>query len=501
MSTIRRQSIISSGIVYFGFALGFLNTLLFTKEHGGFTPEQYGLTTIFLVIANIMYYFANLGMQAYIFKFYPYYNDNLPPEKNDMITWSLLVSFLGFLLVICGGLVFKSWVIRKFGANSPELIKYYYWVFPLGFGLTLYSLLEAFAWQLKRSILTNFLREVLFRLFTTILIVLIFTGILKSFDLFIKIYAFTYMFLALILAFILLKYKELHFTISPSRVTRKFFRKIFTQISLVWGGGLVYYISLLFAQLVIAAVVPGGLTYVAVYSLAQYIASLIQAPQRVIVSAATGPLSQAWKDKDYAKISRIYKRSSINQLIFSVGMFVLIWINFTDGVLTFHLKNTYLDARYVFLFIGLTRIIDMGTGLNSHVIATSTLWRFDFFTGIILAALTLPMNYILAKTEGVIGPAIADLITFSIYNAIRFVFLYQRFNMQPFTFKTLYTLLLGLVAYLICHALFASYEGILWIFVRSTVFMAIYVSGVLGLNLSEDVIPVLRTIRKRLGMK
>ena len=73
MNTIRRQSILSFGIVYFGFALGFLNIYLFTRE-GGFTETQYGLTGTFIAIANVMFSFASLGMQAYIYKFYPYYN-------------------------------------------------------------------------------------------------------------------------------------------------------------------------------------------------------------------------------------------------------------------------------------------------------------------------------------------------------------------------------------------------------------------------------------------
>ena len=61
MSTIRRQSILSSFIVYFGFALGFFNTYLFTRE-GGFTREEYGLTGTFIAFANIMYAVAGLGM-------------------------------------------------------------------------------------------------------------------------------------------------------------------------------------------------------------------------------------------------------------------------------------------------------------------------------------------------------------------------------------------------------------------------------------------------------
>src|ERR1700748_2313757 len=111
MSTIRRQSIISSSIVYFGFALGFLYTYLFAR---GFTPAQYGLTNMFLALGSMMYYTGNLGMPTYIYKFFPYYKDHLSPKKNDMLTWALLVGIVGFLLVLAGGIIFKGVVIRKF---------------------------------------------------------------------------------------------------------------------------------------------------------------------------------------------------------------------------------------------------------------------------------------------------------------------------------------------------------------------------------------------------
>src|SRR5688572_21008969 len=135
MSDIRRQSIISSFVVYFGFALGFLNTYLFTRE-GGFTPEQYGLTGLFIAIANIMFSFANLGMQTYIYKFYPYYNENTEPHKNDMMTWALFTSFMGFLMVLINGIVFKDFVIGRYIRTSPQIVTYYYYLFPFGFGLT-----------------------------------------------------------------------------------------------------------------------------------------------------------------------------------------------------------------------------------------------------------------------------------------------------------------------------------------------------------------------------
>jgi O-antigen/teichoic acid export membrane protein len=501
MSQIRKQSIISSLVVYIGFAIGFFNTWLFARE-GGFTQAQYGLTGIFMAVANIMFSVANLGMPAYIHKFYPYYNDNLPPKKNDQLTWAVFFSLFGFCLVIIAGILFKDLVIRKYGANSPDLIRYYYYIFPFGMGLTLFSILEAYAWQVKKSVFSNFLREIQFRLFTTILIVLSFAGVIASFDLFVKIYSFTFLAVALILLVYLLWQSSISFTFSVSRVSKKYIKKIIALISFVYGGSMVFTISMVIDTIIIAAVLPNGLAMAGIYTLAQNIASLIQAPQRGIVSSSLAALSKAWKDKDLSRINRIYHRSSINQLIFSVGMFALIWLNFTDGVLTFHLQAGYIDARWVFFYIGMMRIIDMGTGVNSQIINTSTLWRFDFYTGIILLSLTLPLNYILTKYYyGVMGPAIANLITFTIYNAIRYWFLIKKFDLQPFNLKTVYTIVLGIAAYYCCYLLFNNMHGFAGMIVRSTLYLLLFVTGTLLLKLSPDIMPVWQTLIKKLGIK
>ncbi|MBK7097766.1 MAG: hypothetical protein IPH58_04715 [Sphingobacteriales bacterium] len=79
-SNIRRHSIISSIIIYFGFTIGLINTYFFAKE-GLFTKEEYGLYGLFIAVASVMASFANLAMPSFIYKFYPYYNDNLPVKK------------------------------------------------------------------------------------------------------------------------------------------------------------------------------------------------------------------------------------------------------------------------------------------------------------------------------------------------------------------------------------------------------------------------------------
>lgn len=498
MSTIRRQSIISSVIVYSGFALGAVNTLLYGR---GLTPDEYGLITgIFVSIGNIMYALANLGTVPYVTRFFPYYQDNLGARENDLLGRSLLFALSGFALLTLAGIIFKPLVVRKFGEHSSELIHYYYWIFPFGLGLTLYSVLEAYGWQVKASVLTNYLREFQWRLFNLVLIGLLFLGVLTNFGLFVRLYSFSYLFIAGILAFYLYKKGYLHFNFSPSRVTKKFLPKIRSLMLLAWSGTILFNISFYFAAVVIAAVVPGGLFAVGIYTMGQYIASLVQAPQRGVAAAAVGPLSRAWKEKDHGRVQRIYSRSSINQLIFSVGMFVLIGLNFRDGILTFGLKRDYLEALPVFWIIGLTRIVDMGTGVNSQMIGTSAYWRVEVFSGMILMLFTIPLNYLLARRMGMIGPAIADLITFSLYNGIRCFFLYRKFGMQPFGRNSLYTLVLGAITYVCCLLLFSRHQGFGWLVVRSATIILLYVSGVVLLRLSEDVAPVWRTVKKRLGL-
>src|SRR5690606_1204046 len=151
MSNIRRQTIISSLLIYVGFAFGALNTYLFTRQ-GIFTPEEYGLTRAIIVIGQFFYGFAGFGLTAVIYKFYPYYKDNLPDNKNYLLTLSLFSALVGFILTIAGAIIFEPLVVRKFIANSPLIVKYYYWIFPFTFFLLFFSILESYAWSLQKTI-------------------------------------------------------------------------------------------------------------------------------------------------------------------------------------------------------------------------------------------------------------------------------------------------------------------------------------------------------------
>jgi O-antigen/teichoic acid export membrane protein len=292
---------------------------------------------------------------------------------------------------------------------------------------------------------------------------------------------------------------KLNISFTISRVTKKFYKKIASFASLIYFGGLVYMIAQFIETLVIMSVI--GTAAAGIFALASVITGLIQAPQRGAIAAALPVLSKAWKDKDHAKINLIYQRSGINLLIASLGVFLIIWLSYEDAINVFHLKPAYHQSKWIFFFIGLAKIVDLGTGVNSQIIATSIHWRFEFISGMILLSLAIPLNYFLVKEFGIIGAAYAYLISFSIYNAVRIIFLKRKFNMQPFSIKTAYAIVLAFTSYALCYYLFLNLEGFVGIVIKSLFFLILYGGSVIYFNLSPDVLPVWKTIQRKSGVR
>lgn len=492
MSIIRRQSIISSILIYIGFGFGALNTYLFTRD-GIFTPEQYGLTRAFIVIGQFFYGFAGFGLTAIIYKFYPYYKDHLKKNKNDLLTLTLITAFFGFILTVTGGYVFEHLVVQKFIAKSPLIVQYYYWVFPFTFFLLFFSILEAYSWSVGKTIIPNFLKETGFRIATTLLIIVfIITG--KNFDLFIKLFSLVYAVSFFALLFYLVRLHQFHIVLEISRVTKKYWKKILSLMVYVYGGSLVN----IGAQSVdfFAIASYQGLKWVGVFDFSSYLASVIQVPQRSLVSATIPVLSRAWKEKDLTTIDRIYKRSSLNLLLVSLFIFSIIWLNYEFAVHSLRLDPIYKEGKWVVFFLALKYIIDMGTGVNGQIIVTSTYWRFDFFSGIILLLLAVPLNIFLVSKYGIIGSAWSNLAAYVVYNSIRISFLKRKFNLQPFTQQTVFVLIHGIACFTIIYYVFREWEGWIAILIRTIVFVILFCVTAVYLKLSPDIRPVLLTLRK-----
>ncbi len=494
MGDIRKQSISSSVLIYFGFAFGALNTYLFTKQ-GFFEPSQYGLTQAMVSMTLVFYSFACVSMTSVMSRFYPYYNDSLKENENDLLTLAFIISMAGFVLVVIGGFLLKPFFIQKFLTNSPGLVDYYFWLFPFTFFYLIFSILEAHSSIHKKTVFPNFLREGVVRICTTLLIFLYLLKII-SFDLFIKLFACTYGITTLLLYFFLRKKGQVKLVFKISDVTRKKGKEMARFVSYIYLGVVIITLSQQIDSISIASQLGEG--QLGIYTLSMYIANVVQVPQRGMVGIATPYMAQAWKDENYAEIQRIYFRSSINLLLISFFIFGNIWLNIDDAYEVFVIDKAYQSGKNVILLLGITKIIDMGTGVNSQLLYTSPSWKFEFYAGVLLLALTLPLNYYLVKHFGIIGAAYSNLISISVYNGVRILFIYKKYKMQPFNAKTIVTILISLAVCLAAYYLTQSLNGFTGMIIRSLIFSTIFIVMAYALNLSPDLKPLLELLKAKL---
>ena len=497
MSQIRKNSLKSSIWIYAGFIIGAINTYFLTHK-AWFSTDENGLTRVMLEVGLLFYSFSTLGVTSYLYKFFPYYSDNLSPKKNDILTVALVVCLCGFAVTTTGAVLLEPVVIRKFSANSLLLVHYFYWTLPMAFLILIYNVLEAYSYGFNKGVFTGILKETVLRLYTSVIIILKIFDLI-SFQTFIRLFSFQYGVIILVLLINLHLEKKLWLALNISRVTKKFRKKIIAIMALTIIVIVVGVLRQTIDGFVLAS--RQNLGKVAIFGLAAYMVSVLQVPLRSIVAITTPLLSRAWKDKKLSEIERIYQRSSINLLAFSLFAFFCIWLNFTQAINFFGINPDYLEGRWVFFLLGMVTIIEMGTGVNAQIIGTSTYWRFELWTSILLTALIIPLSYILTVKYGIMGPAIANIVSFSVYNTVRYLFLWKKFKLQPFSVKTIEVIAIAAISYLISYWLFNKMEGIFGLVLRTAIFAIIFIVAVYKRNITPDLKPITENLLIRMRIK
>ena len=470
MGIIQKQGVKSSFFIMIGFLIGAVNLLVLFPLF--FSKNDQGLVRAMLDIGATLSVFCTLGTLPVIYKFYPFYNHYLGPKKNELPFITLIINLIGFGILLIIGWQQKDFIIRKLG-KSPSLAQYFNYVYPYTFFLLIFYWLEAFAWGLRKGVYSNFLRETLIRILTTLLIIAF--G-LKYIDLtvFLTLFSLLYVIPSLLLLINLIQSKQFSFkSLQISSVTRRLKGKMFSFALFVFAG---QFFNLL-ARTNDTFLIVGlrGLNDAAIFAIATYVSAILEIPQRSLNSISIPVLATSWKNKDFANIKHIYHKSVSNLLAIGLLLFGLIWLN-TDNLVNFlnwvsNKEAGGYDAISKLIFIlGLAKLIDLATGVNSQIIGTSNFWKFDFFTNLFYILLSLPLNYYLIKNYNLEGLAYSNLIALCLYNSIRFLFLYKKFKLQPYTYKHGLFLLLSIGLILLVHQIPSVNNIVANIFLQSTIF-------------------------------
>ena len=470
MGIIQKQGVKSSFFIMIGFLIGAVNLLVLFPIF--FSKNDQGLVRAMLDIGATLSVFCTLGTLPVIYKFYPFYNHYLGPKKNELPFITLIINLIGFGILLIIGWQQKDFIIRKLG-KSPSLAQYFNYVYPYTFFLLIFYWLEAFAWGLRKGVYSNFLRETLIRILTTLLIIAF--G-LKYIDLavFLTLFSLLYVIPSILLLINLIQSQQFSFkSLQISSVTKRLKGKMFSFALFVFAG---QFFNLL-ARTNDTFLIVGlrGLNDAAIFAIATYVSAILEIPQRSLNSISIPVLASSWKNKDFANIKHIYHKSVSNLLAIGLLLFGLIWLN-TDNLVNFlnwvsNKEAGGYDAISKLIFIlGLAKLIDLATGVNSQIIGTSNFWKFDFFTNLFYILLSLPLNYYLIKNYNLEGLAYSNLIALCLYNSIRFLFLYKKFKLQPYTYKHGLFLVLSIGLILLVHQIPSVNNIVANIFLQSSVF-------------------------------
>lgn len=478
MGIIQNQAIKSTMYSYLGTVLGFITTGLWFPHI--LTTDQNGLIKVLLSISVLAAQFSNIGISGVIVRLFPVFR-NKEKGHYGFLFYPLIVTALGFSVCLVLFFIFKGSLIENYQSKSLLLVEYLYFLIPLILFQALFNILDVYARSLFNSVIGVVQKEFVQRLIILLLAVFYsFTWI--DFRWFMICYVLSFVLPVCWIVIYLFKQGDFTLRVDFSFLTPSL-KKEMMSVSMFYfiSGFSVIAVANIDSIMVNEYL---GLSDAGIYGIVFYFGTLIIIPSRALMRISYTILAEAWKNNDLNEIQTIYTKSSINQLLIGLLLFIGLWANI-DTVLQL-LPSEYRAGKYVIFFIALGNLVDMAAGVNGAILITSRYYKYDSYFLILLVALTIVSNMIFIPLYQITGAAMATCITLVLYNVLRFLFLYKTLNLQPFSYKILWILLIGLMVYFI-STLFPIFKNYLVdLFVRGGFILITYTIGVYAFNVSED---------------
>lgn len=435
MGIVIRQSFKGTVAIYLGVVIGAINLLwVFPKF---LTPEEIGLLRVLLEMGMLFALLSQFGAAGIADKFFSYFKDE-ERKHQGFLFFLLLYSTAGFIVITTFYLLSYQWLIGFFDKRSALLVEYLFHVVPLTLLIMYMGVLEAYSRVHLRIVVPSLVREIFLRVVLSVIVVLYFRNYLDLDDL-INLTILSYLAGTILVALYIKNLNKLYLSMVDFKEKKELLKEIARYGIYVFLGSA----SGIIAARVDILMLTGysGLDFAGIYSIAFFIATIIEIPRRPI-SGITSPLiGQFWKSGEIDKIEDVYKKTALIQLIIGMLLFMLIWINIDQILALIPNAETFKAGKYVVLFIAIARVVDMGTGVNGEIIINSPIYKISLVLTLISSALIIGLNYFLIPALSMNGAALSIMINFTIMNLIRIGIIQAKYKIHPFS-KSLFLVLL-----------------------------------------------------------
>lgn len=481
MGVIQRQGSKQAIVKIAGVLIGFVSMMLvYPLDHA-----SYGYASFILSAATLLTPLLAMGLSQSAIKFFPEYIEQTSNRKGFI--WVLLVLHL-IPLSICAILFyFFSGSIYNFisymGLDATLFENNSGVIVMMSILILLYMTVTSYISNFGRIVIPTIINDFSYKIFLPVVVFGVFYGVFQKFNipyLMIGFYAFS----LLSLFIYLIKLGGVDTNVDFSFLSPDNIRRI-GKFSLYSALGTLGTLLIFRMDAVMIAGLLGEVS-TGLYFNILVMAAVIDIPSQAIGKIAGPVISKSFAEKDHEEIKSIYIKGSINSLIVGILIFLGIWFNLEAIISLSSKPEAFVGAAQIFIFLGLAKLIDGLTGINTHILLYSKYYKYNLFFLLILGGLNVILNLMLINKFGIVGAAMATFISLTLYNLIKFVFIKIRLGMSPFNIDTIKVLIIGLLIFGLLFVLPMPESDILSILFRSTIISVLFVGCIYKSRASLD---------------
>lgn len=480
MGIIKRQGFKNAAVNYVGVLIATISTLLiYTRE-----KELYGLYQFLLSSATLLSPFIALGASNVAVRFHPK-NQERPEVFQGFLSFILGLIFVGSIIALAIFLGLKDSFYALFikKGDDPLLKSYVLWAFPVAVLVALNSTLFNYISNFGRIVVPEIINKLWYKIALPVLILLVAAGWLS-----IRQYVFGMLAMMLVSTLTLLVYLfrlkglDLRFP--------RFLRDRSTRREII-NYGLFAILNAVSSTIVVKidTIMVGkmiDLTNAGAYTILVFLINIMLIPKEAIFKISGPIVARDVGKREYEEVGKIYRSSSLILLVLGAVIFCLIVLNIRDLIAVLPDKEEFQGFFATVVFLGLAKLFDMTTSLNSHIIIYSPYYRFNLYALLVLAVLNVILNYVFIGMMGVSGAALATMISLTAYNLVKLFYIQYRFGMQPFTLNTLKVTAIGLAAFFAVFFLPKTGLPLLDMVIRTAIFTPLFALPVWYLQLVPE---------------
>lgn len=413
MGVIARQSIKGSLANYVGIAIGFLTTFFVLTSC--LSQEEIGLTRVIVDAAMLFASIAQIGTNATIIRFAPHFRDPQDPHNDHgLFAWSILLPLAGFLVLSICFLFFKDNIASLYVEKSPLINRYIFWLLPMTFCALFLQIFETYASTLLEITIPRISREIVIRLLNLGSYLLYGNGVI-SFDTFVIFFCGSYGVAMLInLGYLIFKGK-VRFKIDMQFLNRQRVRDILSYTFFLAITGLAGNAPLL-NSLFLGA--QGGLALAGVYTIAFYIANVVEIPGRSLNAISSPLIAQSIKDNDFEETNRLAQKVSLHQLLVAFLVFFFVFINLRALFSIIPNGAEYSAGISVVIILGASKIVQSTFNISNPLLSYGRAYRWLPLIVLFYTASIIILNYYFIPLMGLNGTAFATLISTTLYYVV-----------------------------------------------------------------------------------